>query len=515
MKLVSKKLYKENTKVVDIQVKDSHNFAVSNSKIIVHNSYLRPRGAFIGGIGVETPGAIKYMELFDKSSDVITSGSGTKSTFFKAKGKIRKGAQMAVLDCTHPDIVEFITAKQQPGRLTKFNVSVNCTDEFMEKVLRVQQLKDQDASQELIDETDQWNLRFPDTTSSLHKTEWDGDLKEWEEKGYPTKIYKTVSATWLWNLIMESTYNRAEPGILFLDRANYFNPFNYGEKIFATNPCGEQLLSPGNICCLGSINLTQFVNTTRDDFDYDEIIKYTQYLIRFLDNINSISTSPLQEYTNSARNKRRVGCGILGWGSALFMMKVRFSSKRADELREKMMSTIARTAYMASIDLAEEKGMFPLCNPKKHALNPFVINLDLPEEYISKMLRFGIRNSSLLSIQPTGNCVTADGVILTNDGFVNIQTLLESVVPNMDNLQQGDVVKLKEEIHIPTLEGEDKFDSIYVNGKQEVFQLTLNTGLTLKQTLNHKYLVKVNENIAEWVEVKDLKPGMKIIALDP
>jgi ribonucleoside-diphosphate reductase alpha chain len=219
-------------------------------------SWIRPRGAFIYGIGVETPGAVKYMELFDKSSDIITSGSGKKSTHVKAKGKIRKGAMMAVLDVWHPDIIEFITAKQSSGRLTKFNMSVNCSDEFMSKVIKalelqkqIDSLSDDDENKQILikekEEIDKWNLRFPDTSHPKYKKEWKGDIKQWESAGYPTIVYQTVSATWLWNLIMESTYNRAEPGVLFLDRANYFNPLNYAETIYSTNPCltGDTLVT--------------------------------------------------------------------------------------------------------------------------------------------------------------------------------------------------------------------------------------------------------------------------------
>ncbi|KKM24949.1 hypothetical protein LCGC14_1599900, partial [marine sediment metagenome] len=242
-------------------------------------SYIRPRGSFIYGIGVETPGAVKYMEMFDKTSEIITSGSGKKSENKKAKGKIRKGAMMGVLDVSHPDIIEFITAKQSPGRLTKFNLSVNCTNEFMDKVLLVQELNEdlEKANQELKDaqqwcvenepqqghgpdflafecriidaqkkvaEADKWELRFPDTQSPMYKDKWCGHLGNWEAEGRPTKIYQTVSVTWLWGLMMESTYNRAEPGVLFLDRANHFSPLNYKETIQATNPCGEQTLAP-------------------------------------------------------------------------------------------------------------------------------------------------------------------------------------------------------------------------------------------------------------------------------
>lgn len=386
-------------------------------------SFIRPRGAFIRGIGVETPGAVKYMEVYDKTSDVITAGSGRKSDNAKAKGKIRKGAMMGVMDVWHPDIIEFITAKQQPGRLTKFNVSVNCIDEFMTRVLRVMELDEQikvagmkgeflnngELNTVWLDlkaqreDVDKWDLRYPDTNHPLYDKLWQGDIKKWENAGYPVTIFRTVSATWLWNLIMESTYNRAEPGVLFLDRANYFGPLNYLETIYATNPCGEQTLAPGGVCNLGSLNLTQFVNEDRTGFNLEAIKKYTRYLNRFLDNINSLSNAPLPEYIESMRTKRRIGIGILGWGSALFMLKVRFGSERAAELREEIMSTIAREAYMSSIDLAEEKGMFSVCIPQKHSEGPFVNSLNLPKKYMDKLRTVGIRNSSLLSVQPTGN----------------------------------------------------------------------------------------------------------------
>ena len=211
-------------------------------------SYIRPRGSFINGIGVETPGSVKYMELFDKASEIITAGSGRKSSNKKAKGKIRKGAMMGVIDVWHPDVIEFITAKQQAGRLTKFNVSVNCTDEFMSRVSRIAELERKLALRDGTDEElvsfsdeistlDVWDLYFPLTTFEKYKEEWNGDIIAWKAKGYPVKVFNTISAKWLWNLIMESTYNRAEPGVLFLDRANYFNPLRYGETIFATNPC--------------------------------------------------------------------------------------------------------------------------------------------------------------------------------------------------------------------------------------------------------------------------------------
>jgi len=252
--------------------------------------------------------------------------------------------------------------------------------------------------------TDEWDLIFPETTFKKYKKEWDGNIVAWKNKGYPVKVYNTISVKWLWNLIMESTYNRAEPGILFLDRANKFNPFYYGETIFATNPCGEQTLSPGNICCLGTLNLTQFVidRTGTRALDYEGIATYVRRLIRFLDNVNSYSNAPLPEYIESMRTKRRIGCGVMGWGSALFMMKVRFGSPEALEIQEKMMKLYATVAYEASIDLAVEKGMFPLCEPLKHADGKFIKSLNLSPDYVEKLKTTGIRNSSLMSQQPNG-----------------------------------------------------------------------------------------------------------------
>ena len=475
-------------------------------------SWLRPRGGFIHGIGVETPGAVKYMEIYDKVSDVITSGSGKKSKHKKAKGKIRKGAMMGILDVWHPDVEEFIRAKQQPGRLTKFNVSVNCTDDFMQRVLKVHdlysQLDDCETDQEefdlllLIEVTDKWDLRFPDTTHDRYRQDWDGDLKKWERKGYPVKVFKTVSATNLWNLIMESTYNRAEPGVLFLDRANYFGPLSYLETIFATNPCGEQTLAPGGVCNLGSLNLTQFILPDRSGFDLDRIRKYVRYLNRFLDNINSLSHAPLQAYMDSMRKKRRVGIGILGWGSALFMLKVRFASDEADHLREQVMSTIAREAYMSSIDLAVEKGMFEYCIPEKHAQGHFVQSLNLDEEYMEKLANTGIRNSSLLSIQPTGNTSVFANIVssglepifmpeYTRTVIVNhLPDEMEDICPKWYEGEwfETEVFKFVEEGDETILKGE--FDGV-------TYKIDQNRGLT-KEVLVQDYGVRWLDAKGEW-----------------
>ena len=197
-------------------------------------SFIRPRGAFIHGIGVESPGSVKYMQLFNTSSDIITAGSGKVSK--NGKQKIRKGAMMSVLDCWHPDIEEFITAKQKQGMLDKFNISVGCYDDFMDLICKIERYKEQGKDYSKIDK---WNLIFPDTTHKAYRKEWDGNIYKWQQNGYPVEIHKTIKASELWESIMQSTYNRNDPGVLFLDRANLTHCWNYDENgwINTTNPC--------------------------------------------------------------------------------------------------------------------------------------------------------------------------------------------------------------------------------------------------------------------------------------
>lgn len=377
-------------------------------------SFIRPRGSFIHGIGVETPGAVKYMELFDKSSDVITAGSGKKSLNKEAKGKIRKGAMMGVLDVWHPDIEEFITAKLQENRLSKFNISVNCSNEFMDKVKKLAELQQQlsnaltsteeDSLKVLIHGLDEWDLIFPDTQFIHYKTEWDGNIQSWKCKGYPVKVFKTAKVTELWEKIMQSTYNRNDPGVLFLDRANETHCWNYAGPechIAATNPCGEQCLPFGSVCNLASLNLTQFVEC--EVLDFKKLEKAVRVAVRFLDNINDLTNAPLPEYSKSIKERRRIGLGVMGWGSALYLMRERFGSDNAERVKSWMMKSITHTTVETSVDLAIEKGMFVGCIPIQHSYSPFWSQIELPAELLHRMSKHGIRNSALFSIQPNGN----------------------------------------------------------------------------------------------------------------
>lgn len=349
---------------------------------------LRPRGGYVNGIGGDSPGAVKLLEMWDTQSSVITAGSGLKKEKQKGKTKIRKGAQMVTMSVFHPDIEEFITAKQTPGRLTKFNMSVLVSDDFMTAV----------------EAGSSWCLEFPDyeVAKEEYKKLWNGDLTSWKKQGLPVKVFKTYeNANELWDLIMKSTYNRNEPGILFIDTINQLNNLYYMERINATNPCGEQVLPVGGACLLGSLNLTQFVNKAATDWDYEGLKETVHTAVRLMDNVNDKTLVPLPEQKENLKFKRRIGLGILGYGSALMMLKLRYGSPEALKKTEQVASFIMNEAYRASAYLAKEKGVFPAYDGHKYLAGKFVQRLD--DDTRKLIAKNGLRNSHLLSIQPTGN----------------------------------------------------------------------------------------------------------------
>ena len=314
-------------------------------------STIRPKGADVKGVGADASGPISFMDVWDAMCRTIMSAGS------------RRGAMMAVMRCDHPDIQDFITAKRDPARLRMFNLSVLVTDDFMQAV------KDDGP----------WDLKFNDT------------------------VYHTLNARDLWNQIIQSTYDFAEPGVIFIDRINAMNNLSYCETIAATNPCGEQPLPPYGACLLGSVNLARLVvNPFEDGAKLDEVAlgDLVRTAVRMMDNVIDTSRFPLEAQAQEAQAKRRIGLGVTGLADALLMVGLRYGSDKAAQQTEDWMKQIARAAYLASVDLAREKGAFPLFDADKYLASGTMRMMD--DDVRDAIRKYGIRNALLTSIAPTG-----------------------------------------------------------------------------------------------------------------
>jgi len=314
-------------------------------------STIRPRGADVLGVAADASGPLSFMDVWDAMCRTIMSAGS------------RRGAMMATMRCDHPDIEDFISAKADPARLRMFNMSVLITDAFMEAV-----------------KTDgPWELSFEG------------------------KIYHTVQARDLWNRIMRSTYDYAEPGVIFIDRINAMNNLNYAEEIAATNPCGEQPLPPYGACLLGSVNLARLVAdpfepTARlDGAALDDLVAMA---VRMMDNVVDASKFPLEAQAQEARAKRRIGLGVTGLADALLMLGLRYGSDEAAAQTDAWMKQIAHAAYRASVNLAKERGAFALFDAEAFLASGNMANMD--EGLREDIRKYGIRNALLTSIAPTG-----------------------------------------------------------------------------------------------------------------
>jgi ribonucleoside-diphosphate reductase alpha chain len=314
-------------------------------------STIRPRGADVLGVSADASGPLSFMDVWDAMCRTIMSAGS------------RRGAMMATMRCDHPDVEDFIAAKSDPARLRMFNMSVLVTDPFMEAVKA-------DGS---------WDLVFGG------------------------KVYKTVQARDLWNKIMQATYDYAEPGVIFIDRINAANNLNYCETIAATNPCGEQPLPPYGACLLGSINLARLVAQPFEDaahLDQDAMSELVATAVRMMDNVVDVSNFPLPEQAAEAQNKRRIGLGVTGLADALLMVGLRYGSDEAAAQTESWLKAIARASYLASVELAKEKGAFPLFDAEKFLASGTMMQMD--DDVRDAIREHGIRNALLTSIAPTG-----------------------------------------------------------------------------------------------------------------
>ncbi|WP_212524111.1 adenosylcobalamin-dependent ribonucleoside-diphosphate reductase [Actibacterium sp. MT2.3-13A] len=314
-------------------------------------STIRPKGADVKGVAADASGPLSFMDVWDAMCRTIMSAGS------------RRGAMMATMRCDHPDIESFISAKSDPARLRNFNVSVLVTDAFMEAVKAGKS----------------WDLVF------------DG------------KVYHTVEARDLWNKIMRATYDYAEPGVIFIDRINQMNNLAYCETIAATNPCGEQPLPPYGACLLGSINMARLVKNPFEsiaELDEAELDDLVATAVRMMDNVVDASKFPLPQQAEEARNKRRIGLGVTGLADALLMVGLRYGSDEAARQTERWLHRIARAAYLASVELAREKGAFPLFDKEKYLASGALQAMD--EDVRAAIAEHGIRNALLTSIAPTG-----------------------------------------------------------------------------------------------------------------
>ncbi|WCR11937.1 adenosylcobalamin-dependent ribonucleoside-diphosphate reductase [Paracoccus stylophorae] len=314
-------------------------------------STIRPRGAEVKGVAADASGPLSFMDVWDAMCRTIMSAGS------------RRGAMMATMRCDHPDIEQFIQAKQDSARLRMFNLSVLVTDAFMQAV------KDGGT----------WDLTFGD------------------------RVYHTVEARDLWNRIMRATYDYAEPGVIFIDRINQQNNLHYAETIAATNPCGEQPLPPYGACLLGSVNLARLVTAPFGPdarLDADALDDLVRTAVRMMDNVVDASKFPLPQQAEEARAKRRIGLGVTGLADALLMLGLRYGAPEAVEQTRAWMKAIANSAYLASADLAREKGAFPLFDARKYLASGFMEKMD---DHVREAVReHGIRNALLTSIAPTG-----------------------------------------------------------------------------------------------------------------
>ncbi len=345
----------------------------------INVSSLRPRYAYVKGVNGRSSGAVSWASLYSFVTGLIEQGGS------------RRGALMLILNVWHPDVIDFINAKKEAGKITNANISVGITDDFMQAVKN----------------NADWDLVFPDSSDAKYATEWDGDMTKWKKIGGKVIKHKTVKAMDIWDNIISSAWSSAEPGVYFIDRANYYSNSHYFAQLPCTNPCGEQPLPAWGVCNLGHVNLAKHINHETGEVQWNELKSTVQYAVRFQDNVIDATPYFFDENKNQQMGERRVGMGTIGLAEMLIYAGIRYGSAKAVDFIDKLYQFISVTAYETSVELAREKGAFP-----KFEAQPFLESgfmKQMPEYIRGLVKQYGIRNVTILTQAPTGTVGTMVG----------------------------------------------------------------------------------------------------------
>lgn len=348
----------------------------------INLSSLRPRRAVVKGVNGSSSGAVSWGGLFSYTTGLIEQGGS------------RRGALMLMINDWHPDVLDFITVKQTMGQVTNANLSVCVSNGFMEAVK-----KDLD-----------WELVFPDTTYEDYNEVWDGDLDKWKADGRKVIHYRTVKAREIWHTIIESAWKSAEPGVVFMEYYNQMSNSWYFNPIICTNPCGEQGLPGWGVCNLSAMNLSKFYDEENHDVAWDDLATTTRYSVRFLDNVINKTPYHFEENEKNQKKERRVGLGTMGLAELMIKLNIRYGSPESLEFLDKLYGFIAKEAYLASADIAEEKGSFPAFEADKYLQSGFMkVMTEVYPEVGEAVRTKGVRNVTIITQAPTGSTGTMVG----------------------------------------------------------------------------------------------------------
>ncbi len=348
----------------------------------INLSSLRPRRAIVRGVNGSSSGSVSWGGLFSYTTGLIEQGGS------------RRGALMLMINDWHPDVVDFITVKQTMGQVTNANLSVCVSNSFMKAV------------KEDLD----WELVFPDTTDPDYDTVWDGDLDKWKADGRAVIPYRTVKARDVWHTIIESAWKSAEPGVVFMEYYNQMSNSWYFNPIICTNPCGEQGLPGWGVCNLSAVNLSKFYDAENHDVDWADLATTTRYSVRFLDNVIDKTPYHFPENEANQRKERRVGLGTMGLAELMIKLNIRYGSPESLEFLDKLYGFMAREAYLASSEIAGEKGSFQAFDTEKYLLSGFMKNITETYPEVGDSIRKnGMRNVTVITQAPTGSTGTMVG----------------------------------------------------------------------------------------------------------